>query len=169
MEDKQRLFLRVDGHQQMGLGHVFRCLALVELLDGLVEACFFVRTPSAYLRQVITAKAKLVVLPELPSAVVEATIFAQRYLSGREIVVLDGYHFTTAYQQIIKDNSATLVCLDDLHHCRFVADVVINHAGSAQTKAYERAPYTKLYLGLKYALLQPTFMAAAQQYPCSCL
>ncbi|MCS6796530.1 MAG: hypothetical protein NZ516_11295, partial [Raineya sp.] len=84
-------------------------------------------------------------------------------LTGKEIVVLDGYNFQTEYQKIIKNTGVKLVCIDDLHAWHFVADVVINHAGGVKETDYSCEPYTKLCLGLEYALLRKPFLEAAQQ------
>ncbi len=73
------------------------------------------------------------------------------------IVVLDGYHFDTAYQAKWKESRIPLVCIDDIHTHHFVADVVINHAGGVTPDDYSAEPGTKFCLGPRYALLQRPF------------
>src|SRR5690606_30136060 len=87
----------------------------------------------------------------------EAQMLADKYLSGEEIVVLDGYHFQTEYQRIIKNTGCKLVCIDDIHAYHFVADAVINHAPGLISDKYSGESCTKYFLGLKYALLRKPF------------
>lgn len=79
------------------------------------------------------------------------------YLTGKEIVVLDNYFFTTDYQRAIKGKGCKLVCVDDMHDKHYVADVVINHA-LTDTSLFEVEPYTKLAIGNNWALLRKPFL-----------
>lgn len=74
------------------------------------------------------------------------------------IFVLDGYHFSTAYQKKIKDLDHALVCIDDLQSYHFVADAVINPAGGVNEKYYSKEEYTQVYTGPKYAMLKRPFL-----------
>ena len=93
----------------------------------------------------------------------EAKQIAENYLTGDEIVVLDGYHFRTEYQKILKAKGCKVVCIDDIHAYHFVADVVINHAPGLDKKQYSIEPYTLLCFGLDYSLLRKPFLEAAKK------
>ena len=56
-----------------------------------------------------------------------------------------------------------LVCIDDLHDKKFYADLIINHAPSADSRSYQAQPYTQFCLGLDYALLRPAFLNSAKE------
>src|SRR5690606_17816645 len=77
--------------------------------------------------------------------------------TGQEIIVLDGYQFSTEYQQLLKQKGNILVCLDDLHDRRFVADAIINIAGGVKPDRYQAAAFTRFYIGPEYALLRKPF------------
>lgn len=164
----RKVFFRADGHAKMGLGHVIRSLALVEMLKEVYECHFLIRNPLPTLKQQISEVCEhIIVLPETNDNLQEAIVIAQTYLTGNEIVVLDGYHFVTDYQQTIKATGCKLVCIDDIHAYHFIADVVINHAGGLSIQDYSSADYTQFFLGLKYALLRKPFRDTAQNrvYP----
>ena len=64
---------------------------------------------------------------------IDARQLTQHALNGKEIVVLDGYHFDLDYYpKAIKANGNPLVFIDDLAEQHFVADVV-----DEVTKAYK--------------------------------
>jgi spore coat polysaccharide biosynthesis predicted glycosyltransferase SpsG/RimJ/RimL family protein N-acetyltransferase len=93
---------------------------------------------------------------ELNDGEEEATV-VKDWVQPGDIVVLDGYAFTTNYQEILKAASCLVVCIDDIHAYHFVADAVINHAGGLDPEIYEREFYTQLYLGPEYAMLRQPF------------
>ncbi len=74
-------------------------------------------------------------------------------------IVVDGYHFDTAYQRAIKAAGLRLLCVDDYGHAdHYVADLVLNQNIYAHAGIYPcREPYTRLCLGLQYALLRREF------------
>jgi len=159
-----KVIFRADGNSQMGLGHVIRSLALADMLRADFECHFMIRNPLPTLKeQILAVCASIIELPETEAHESESQAIAANYLDGSEIVVLDGYHFRTAYQQILKKKGCKLVCIDDIHAYHFVADVVINHAGGVEASDYSAEPGTRFCLGLDYALLRRPFLQAAKQ------
>jgi len=84
-------------------------------------------------------------------------------VNTNNIVVLDGYHFSTDYQQQIKAVGANLVCIDDLHDKKYYADLIINHAPGVTPLDYKTPPYTQFALGPEFALLRPAFLEQAKK------
>lgn len=164
---KQRsgnIYFRADGHAKMGLGHVIRSLALAEMLMEDFDCHFIIRNPLPSLKvQILEVCKSITELPETDDHNAEARMLADKYLGGEEIVLLDGYHFRTEYQRIIKNTGCKLVCIDDIHAYHFVADVVINHAPGLKRSDYSVEKYTNLCLGLEYSLLRKPFLEAATQ------
>jgi UDP-2,4-diacetamido-2,4,6-trideoxy-beta-L-altropyranose hydrolase len=164
MKIKGQIFFRADGNTNIGLGHITRSLALAAMLKDNFEIVFIVQNPSEPIREQLSEVASTIIeLLETTDYIKEANFIAQNHLHGNEIVVLDGYNFQTEYQKIIKNKGVKLVCIDDLHAWHFVADVVINHAGGVKKSDYSCESYTKLCLGLDYALLRKPFLEAAKQ------
>jgi UDP-2,4-diacetamido-2,4,6-trideoxy-beta-L-altropyranose hydrolase len=162
---KRRIIFRADGNSQIGLGHVIRSLALADLLRQDFLCAFIIREPSIELKaQILAICEQIVELDTDTDPQDEVDVLCQKYIRSDDIVVLDGYHFKTDYQQIIKSKGNSLVCIDDIHAYHFMADVVINHSGGIQSSQYSVEPYTRLCLGPAYALLREPFLKAAQEY-----
>jgi UDP-2,4-diacetamido-2,4,6-trideoxy-beta-L-altropyranose hydrolase len=163
MSKKTRIYFRVDGNHQIGLGHIYRSLALVDMLKDDFECFFIIRNPLKSLEDKIQKNARLIALPSPISDEQEANYIVKKYLTGKEIVVLDGYHFVTRYQQIITQKGSKLICIDDIYAYHFIADIVINHAGGLSEHLYSKEFYTQCYLGLEYLLLQSNFLKVARE------
>jgi UDP-2,4-diacetamido-2,4,6-trideoxy-beta-L-altropyranose hydrolase len=71
-------------------------------------------------------------------------------------VILDGYLFVTEYQQTLKDEGLKLLCVDDMAHCHFVADIVLNQ-NTTDGRIYSKETYTQLLMGPEFALLRREF------------
>lgn len=161
MSNNQRtVYFRVDGSKTIGYGHVFRCIALAQMLKAEFKCIFATRIFDSFLNNTISkAGFAIAELSQDESHFIE---FLEK-LSGDEIVVLDNYFFDTSYQEEIKQKGCKLVCIDDIHDKHYVADIVINHAEGISEKSYSIEDNTKLLLGYKYALLRPEFLKAAKQ------
>ncbi len=165
---KSKIFFRADGNSQIGLGHVIRSLALAEMLKDEFECVFLIQNPLPRIKQQIVEVCNdILELPETSDYIEEATRIKEMFLTGDEIVVLDGYVFDTEYQIAIKERGSKLVCIDDIHAYHFVADGVINHSGGARREDYSAEPYTKFFIGLRYALLRKPFRDAARNRDCN--
>jgi UDP-2,4-diacetamido-2,4,6-trideoxy-beta-L-altropyranose hydrolase len=150
-----RIVFRADGNSKIGLGHVYRLLALAEILRSESECTFVIKKPEQVIIELIkkTCHNVQALNTDDPASFIDL-------LTGTEIVVLDGYQFTTSYQQAIKKKGSKLVCIDDLHDKHFVADAIINHAMGVKPVQYSAEPYTKFYLGMDYVLLRKEFRNA---------
>ena len=162
---KPIIILRADGNSTIGLGHVIRSLALAEMLVSEFECHFLIQDPMPYLEMEISKVcAKLIKLPTSTDFINEAHEIADKHLTKEDVVVLDGYNFTTDYQSILRKRCTGLACIDDIHAYHFIADLVINHTGGLTADLYSVEPYTRLLLGLKYALLRKPFRSATYQH-----
>lgn len=150
---KKKVYFRADAGQSIGYGHFIRSLALADMLKDDFDCTFFTQTPTEYQKQEAEKVCPLVALPADDS---KFGLFLEQ-LKGDEIVVLDNYFFTSEYQLKIKHKGCKLVCIDDMHDKHYYADVVINH-GLADSNLFDVEPYTRLALGLDYALLRKPFL-----------
>lgn len=150
------LLFRADGDAQIGMGHVMRCLALANMLQGEYAMQFAITEPTSTVRELIEAAGLSVnVLPKSdPTSTFLATI------QPNQIVVVDGYSFDQSFQQSVRNRAKKLVFIDDLLTGHQVADVVINHAGGVTEADYEAERHTQFCLGPHYALLRPEFLRA---------
>ncbi len=163
MTQKPHIFFRADGNTQIGLGHITRCLALADMLREEFDCVFLVQNPSTAIKAQIEPHFKLISLPQTTDFLTEARFLVTEVLEKKQVIVLDHYQTQTEYQKMLKTAGLKVVCIDDMHAWHFVADVVINHAGGVSETAYSCEPYTKLCLGLEYALLRHPFLEAAEK------
>lgn len=162
---KRRIIFRADGNSQIGLGHVVRSLALADMLKDDFTCIFAIQNPSeAIIEQIETICDDIITLPFTNNYLDEVKYIVYSIISVDDIIVLDGYFFNADYQQIIKKNGNKLVCIDDTHHCHFVADVIINQAGGISSSTYSKEIYTRLCLGPAFALLRKPFLEAATNF-----
>ncbi|MGI8892266.1 MAG: UDP-2,4-diacetamido-2,4,6-trideoxy-beta-L-altropyranose hydrolase [Bacteroidia bacterium] len=156
---KPSIIFRADGNNNTGLGHVYRCLALAEMLGNEFSCSFAIFSPEEEtITQINTICDEIVLLQDFD---IHAFVNG---LMGNEIVVLDGYHFNTDDQIVIKSKGCFLVCIDDLHNQHFVADVVINHSLTVSRSDYSVERNTVIYFGVDYILLRKEFLDAAKGY-----
>ena len=156
MDNKTIVFLRADGDSHIGLGHIHRLLALGEMLKDHFKCVFVVRMPLAGIKYLILENSFEIVEIDGKDEVNDLKTWA-KLLTGREIVVLDGYDFPTDYQQSIKRIGCGLVSIDDVHQFHFVGDVIINTAGGIDSTWYSKEPHTKLFIGPEFALIKSPF------------
>ena len=153
---KRKVYFRADGDTNIGMGHVVRILALADMLSNDYECIFATRFISDFVRSEASFCKEVIQLPE------NQTHFNEflTYLAPNDIVVLDNYFFDTDYQRQIKAKGCKLVCIDDMHDKHYVADMVINHAIGLKEEQFSVESYTRLCLGLDYALLRKPFLNA---------
>lgn len=157
----RRIVFRADGNAQIGLGHVYRSLAMAEMLEEDFELVFASVSPMDELKHTILGICDRCI--ELKRQSDEANVDGLLpFIQEDDIVVLDGYHFDGSYQQTIREHCYKVVSIDDMHQGHFYSDYVINHCGALDPDIYDTEPYTKLLLGEKYALLRPEFLEAAR-------
>ena len=152
----KKVIIRVDGNYNIGLGHIYRGIALAEILKDKFVIEFVTRTKTT-ISPIQDSGFDYTFVPENVELNEEHNWFKENY-TRETIIVLDGYHFNEAYQQKIKKQDYKLVYIDDLVEGTQKADLVINHSPGVKESDYKTEVYTKLALGLKYALLRKSFI-----------
>ena len=156
--NKPKIIFRADASATIGYGHLVRSLALAGMLKYDFHLTFATREPTESIKEQILQDCDEIIVLDNDKHLQQLI----NMLTGNEIVVLDNYFFTTEYQRQIKAKGAKLVCIDDMHDKHYVADVVINHGISDPSK-FSIEPYTKLCLGLEWALLRKPFRTLPKQ------
>jgi len=158
------ILIRTDADREIGNGHVMRCLALAQAWqDTGGEAVFSMATQSPSIEaRLKNEKIALVNVETIPGSLDDARrLIELARLINTSVVVVDGYHFDAQYQLCLKEAGLFLIFIDDYGHADYYwADLILNQNLYANEDFYkECAPYTRLLLGTRYALLRREFNA----------
>ena len=156
------LIIRADASTTIGTGHIMRCIALAQAWQDQGGKVIFLlaHKPSTLENKLRSQGIQIIYLSVEAGSDEDAhqtADFIQQFTS--QWLVVDGYHFGTAYQKVIKDLGISLLFIDDYGHAdHYFADLVLNQNISASQDLYiNREPYTKLLLGTEYTLLRREF------------
>lgn len=163
------LLIRADAGGMLGTGHVMRMIALAQAWQdrGGVAHLACVRCPEGIEQR---ARAEGIVAHQIAAAEpgdmndAGQTRHLARHLAAA-VLVLDGYHFSEAYQQAVAQQGLRLACVDDYGHCEnWHSDWVLNqnfHARCLQ-QPHAAAPNRPVFLcGPGYAMLRREFRMAS--------
>src|SRR5579862_543996 len=166
------LLIRTDASRTpggIGVGHAMRCLALARSWLGRGgEARMLARDlPEDVEMRVADAG---VVIERMPSSIrfgtkedADATRTALADL-GASWLVLDGYGFDGAYQDLVAGSTRTLVIDDHGHAGRYQGQLILDQNAGAEPGAYTLRPSgSVLLLGPRFALIAPEFRTVARR------
>ena len=161
------MLIRADCSEQMGTGHVMRCLALAQAWqdEGCRIAFAQASCPAGVAERLQAEKVEIVNLACRPGSAEDALATVEAAKScGSEWVVLDGYHFDAQYHAAIKNGGLNLLAMDDFGALdRYVADIIVNQDPIADERLYvHRNPNTRLLLGTAYTFLRREFREHAR-------
>jgi UDP-2,4-diacetamido-2,4,6-trideoxy-beta-L-altropyranose hydrolase len=162
MTSKKKLFLRADASEVIGHGHVIRCLSLAEMAEWDSEPVFIVRDCPEQLAIEIKKSCDFIRIPPHINAQDEPDFFAENLINPGDVIILDGYNFSSDYQQSLINKGFKTVLIDDLHQGIQVADIVINHAPNVDASLYKKNSNTTLLLGLEYLILRKQFRQTSE-------
>ena len=160
---EKSLLIRADANARMGTGHLMRCLALAQGWKSQGgQVTFVTACKSDSLRQrLLDGGFEVVALRRSYPDAIDWDRTQQALAAHPDAwMVLDGYHFTPAYQRRVKEAGHPLLVIDDMAHLDYYyADVVLNQNINAGELHYACEPYTRLLLCTRYALLRSEFQA----------
>lgn len=152
---KNRVIFRADGNGEIGYGHFIRTLAIAGLINDSFDCIYAAKKPTPYQLQEIFRVCKDVI--ELSDDDSHFNEFLTHLKKG-DIVVLDGYYFSSEYQNTIRNYGCKVVYIDDFSDRHYVCDALINNIPGNLERDFKTEKYTKLYLGTDYALLRQEFL-----------
>jgi len=171
---RNNLFIRADATTSMGTGHVMRCIALAQAWKEKGGQVFFIsHCENNSIRQIIDTEGFRFVAIEAPCPAPQDLEYTLKILDRNNSVqkktlgnasgwiVIDGYHFTEAYQKSIWQSGIQLLIIDDYHHQeQYFADMILNQNIHGDQYQYSCETDAVFLLGLKYTLLRSEFFRA---------
>lgn len=163
MEGPSVLF-RADASGSIGTGHVMRCIALAQELRNRSCRIHFVSVspPDPITARLETEGFDIHTLISRPGSAEDALETCRLAISlSASVIVLDGYQFSSGYQQEIKDQGFLLLCVDDYGYAgQYPADIILNqNLYAAEKNLYQQEAGNTLLLGPGYALLRAEIIA----------
>lgn len=162
MNNTKKLFLRADASEVIGHGHVIRCLSLAEMAEWDSTPIFITRDCPEQLEIEIKKFCEFIKIPDNINEREEPDFFAKKWMNPGDLIILDGYNFSTDYLQRLRSNGLKTIYIDDLYQGTQVADIVINHAPHVNASLYKKNANTSLLLGTEYLILRKQFRQIAE-------
>lgn len=156
------ILFRADGNDQIGSGHVMRCLSLADAFREIGQDAVFVAADD-HLKSVIQERGYICTVlntgydhmeDELPVLIPLLRKYCPRGL------LLDSYFVTPEYMKAIK-KEMPLVYIDDQNTFDYPADLVINYMLYGSKLNY--SPNKQYLLGPDYALLRKEFRSVPRR------
>ena len=94
------ILCRADGNSKVGLGHLYRMLAIAAFYKDSYELVFLTKECST--SEVIPKDFSLSFIPKGISILEEPQWISNNFSSSDYIIIADGYQFTTNFQKEIK-------------------------------------------------------------------
>ena len=153
---QKEILFRADGNSEIGLGHLYRLFSLIEMLKEHFQFTFVSSENSTV--NIIPNSYQLKIIPSQITIKEEPEWISKEFDKNNTLLIADGYQFNSSYQRKIKEKGFIFVYIDDLASEHMFADLIINHSPNITSQIYSTESYTKFALGIKYALLRPTFL-----------
>jgi len=156
-----KVFFRADGSNIKGLGHIVRCLSVIEMIKEQFNCLMIVNNTEEQVFQYISQTCQVIDI-RVHSAQQENEAL-MNLLTQNDILVLDGYDFNEVYQQSVKKLVKKLVAIDDLADKKFEADVIFNHGDIKALPPYKIPLNAKVLSGFDYLIARPEFLNAVKK------
>jgi UDP-2,4-diacetamido-2,4,6-trideoxy-beta-L-altropyranose hydrolase len=168
LERKNKVVLRGDGYPEIGFGHLYRLIAVADMLQAQFDVSFALSSDSHH--DIIPKRYPVTKLQRRSTLADEATELALKFKPSQHILILDGYLFDAKYTNRLKENGFSILFIDDLMNNTLQVDHLINHAINVDHKSYAYGGETIVHTGSKYALLRQAFLksseAVSDSYDC---
>lgn len=161
----RKFYIRADGNEQIGMGHVMRCLTIADAMKRYQVNPVFL-TASKECVEVITQRGFLVellesdyrdMLSELP--LLENKV-SQHTWKEKPVILVDSYQVTEEYYQRL-GKLFKVACMEDMG-ISYPVELLINYNIYAPRLSYDREKIGKCCLGALYTPLREEFQTDAQ-------
>ncbi len=179
MTTNKTVIFRVDGNQQLGLGHIMRCLTLAKRLHSGGFSILFICSQSneGALSLVKKNHYDIALIPFSETAENDAKPCLD-IIRGLDVVlvVTDHYMLDFCWEKILYSELYSLLVIDDLANRKHYCDVLVDSSYGRVSVDYDGLcnESCKLLLGSDYCLLRPEFresveVAVRKRQSCNCI
>ncbi len=164
-------YIRADGNEKIGMGHIMRCLTIAEALRERGEKVCFLTADDKPVKQIEKAGFPVRILftyydemdVELPQLM--SLLMADKEQTGtgksdcaKPKILVDSYFITDFYLKNLR-LAATVILMDDNKKEIYPCDALVNYNIYGKTLHYEQEypADVKLFLGCEYMPLQKQF------------
>ncbi|QXT39381.1 pseudaminic acid cytidylyltransferase [Gymnodinialimonas ceratoperidinii] len=150
----RKLVIRADAGLDVGAGHVMRCLALAEELDG--EANFVCRREAGHLGELIAARGHRVQYLDPTIPVADDAQATARHAADAELVIVDHYGLDAKWE---REMPCPVVAIDDCANRPHECDILLDQNLGRRAEDYDSLlpDQCQRLIGPDYALLRPEF------------
>jgi len=162
-------YIRADGNEKIGMGHIMRCLTIAEALRGQGEEVLFLTADERPVRWIEDRGFAVKILftyydemeVELPQLM---ALFMGNAGEGRPKILVDSYFVTEFYLKNLR-LSAKVILMDDEKRAVYPCDGLVNYNIYGKALGYEQdyPAGTKLFLGCAYMPLREQFRDAGYE------
>lgn len=163
------IFIRADGGNSIGLGHVMRMLVLAKELSKSSQVLFLCKNSISNVEKFrsgieVIKKNKFNVIEISEKNVVEDIIRAQQKYKAK-LIITDSYEVDEEYFNTLKVYFQCTGYIDDINKIKMNVDFIINQNFNAEYMDYSKTTNldTKLLLGSKYCMLREEFRRGNSQ------
>jgi UDP-2,4-diacetamido-2,4,6-trideoxy-beta-L-altropyranose hydrolase len=159
---KQQLAFLVNVGQDVGMGHVYRCIALAAMVAEDYSIRFFTAANDIAVQQLISENGYE---HQVISSFDADSVISMFQLNKptNTAVVLDGYNFDSRFQEMLHLAGIRFLYIDDFANQHYFANTVLNTADGLQKEDFRKESYTRIFTGHDYILLRPVFLRNAGQ------
>ena len=148
---------RADASEELGGGHLVRCLALA---TAFAESGWNVGfAVNAQALSVVPSLAETVVDTLVVNGTDEVIDLEEHWPDGAALLVVDHYGRGAAFERRCRPWAAAVLAIDDLANRRHCADALVDQTYGREESDYLplTGPNCRLLLGARFALLRPQF------------
>lgn len=157
--NNKQIFIRVDGNNIIGTGHVMRCLAIAKQLKKFNITTIFV-TSDYSMEKIIEENGFEILCLNSNWNNMELELNKMCKLITDydiEIIIIDSYYVTFKYLEKIKSIAKTYY-IDDINSMKYPVNGIINYNIYSEEIKYDSKMYDNLFLGTRYTPLREEFL-----------
>lgn len=164
--------IRVDGSENIGLGHIMRMISLASYLKDKGNKIIFISKYEIGIRKIMESGFDFIKIKSEKSSINPGFFYGSKDVLEDEVkdlsfviqekqiqtLIVDSYNITEEYFLKLKNCVERLVYIDDCNFFNYPVDVIVNGNLDAQNTIYNRYfDNTALLLGIEYNLLRSEF------------